>query len=216
MALIVAVAGFRYLWQRDRSTFWFLVLLLCGNLAYAACYGIAEDKDAYLLPSFMVMAMAVAFGVRWLLEFQGDTVRFSGALAALLLPAIALAGNWRFNDRSRYFVAHDYVENILGTIEPGGLLLTLDWQVASPMLYSREIEGRRRDVKVVDIHLLRRSWYFDYLRRAHPQLFIRSQREIDTFLAELRQWERDPGAYRESAARTERIASLFGRCAGPW
>ena len=34
-----------------------------------------------------------------------------------------------------------------------------DWQVASPMFYAQEVERRRPDVKVVDINLLRRSWY---------------------------------------------------------
>jgi hypothetical protein len=42
------------------------------------------------------------------------------------------------------------------------------------MLYAQEIEQRRRDVKVVDINLLRRSWYFDYLKHAHPGLMDRS------------------------------------------
>ena len=64
--------------------------------------------------------------------------------------------------------------NLFGTIAPNGLLLTQDWQVASPMLYAQEIEQRRGDVKVVDINLLRRSWYFDYLQHAYPDLIERS------------------------------------------
>ena len=59
--------------------------------------------------------------------------------------------NWPFNNRRHYFIASDYVENLLGAIEPNGLLLTFDWQVASPMLYAQEVEQRRRDVKVVDV-----------------------------------------------------------------
>ena len=51
-------------------------------------------------------------------------------------------------------------------MERGSLLLTLDWQVASPMLYTREVEHLRRDVRVIDVNLLRRLWYFDYLKRA--------------------------------------------------
>jgi hypothetical protein len=64
-------------------------------------------------------------------------------------------------------------------------------------------------VKVVDVHLLRRSWYFDYLRRAYPELVARSQRQVDAFLTELEQWERDPRAYKNNAIPTERIASAF-------
>jgi tetratricopeptide (TPR) repeat protein len=208
-ALALAFAGVGFAFKRDRITFWLLGLLIGCNVAYCLCYEIAEDKDAYYLPSFIALAIAAGLGLRWLLEFPWVKLKPARALPVLLLPAVALAGNWRFNDRSRYFIAHDYVENILGTMAPGGLLLTLDWQVASPMLYSREIEKRRRDVKVVDVHLLRRSWYFDYLKRAYPQLVARSQRELDAFLAELKEWERDPGAYANSAMLTGRINSAY-------
>ncbi len=207
--LVLAIAGFRHAFKRDRSSFWLLALLIGGNLAYGLCYDIAEDKDAYYLPTFISLAIAAGFGLRWLLEFRSARLKLVRTMPVLLLPAIALTGNWPFNNRSRYFIAHDYVENIFGTIAPGGLLLTLDWQVASPMLYAREVEHRRRDVRVVDVHLLRRSWYFDYLKRAYPQLVARSQKQIEAFLAELKQWERDPKGYRNSVSRTEQINAAF-------
>jgi len=94
-------------------------------------------------------------------------------------------------------------------IDPNSLLLTLDWQVASPMLYTREIEQRRRDIRVVDINLLRRSWYFEYLRRAYPELIERSRDKIDVYVADLKEWENDPEAYRKSAALTRKIATAF-------
>ena len=77
------------------------------------------------------------------------------------------------------------------------------------MLYAQEVEQRRRDVKVVDVNLLRRSWYFDYLKRAYPGLIERSRDKIEAFVAELKQWEHDPGAYANNRALTERISSRF-------
>ncbi len=65
------------------------------------------------------------------------------------------------------------------------------------MFYTREVEDRRRDIKVVDVLLLRRSWYFDYLRRAYPDMIERSREKVDVYLAQLRQWEKDPEAYQE-------------------
>jgi tetratricopeptide (TPR) repeat protein len=132
------------------------------------------------------------------------------AIAVLLTCTIAFTGNWPFNNRRHYFIAHDYVENLLSAIEPNGLLLTSDWQVASPMLYAQEVEQRRRDVKVVDINLLRRSWYFDYLRHAYPGLIERSRDKIDTFVANLKEWERDPRAFATSQALTREITAAFG------
>jgi tetratricopeptide (TPR) repeat protein len=77
------------------------------------------------------------------------------------------------------------------------------------MLYAQEIEQRRRDVKVVDINLLRRSWYFDYLKHAYPGLIERSREKIDVFVENLKEWERDPAAFARSSALTQRISVAF-------
>src|SRR5262249_8244318 len=94
-------------------------------------------------------------------------------------------------------------------VAPNGLLFTLDWQVVSPMFYAQEIEQQRRDVKVVDINLLRRSWYFDYLERTYPGLIERSREKIETFVQNLKEWERDPGAVARNPALTQRISAAF-------
>src|SRR5207248_2420784 len=144
---------------------------------------IAEDKDAYYLPAFISTAIAAGFGIRWLnrlsaAKLTSVAARYAvAAIAIVLVPVTALASNWPFNNRRHYFIAHDYVENILGSMERGSLLLTLDWQVASPMFYTREIENLRPDVKVVDINLLRRSWYFDYLRHAYHDLIFQLEED---------------------------------------
>jgi len=77
------------------------------------------------------------------------------------------------------------------------------------MFYAQEIEQRRRDVKVVDVNLLRRSWYFDYLNHAHPGLIGRSRDKIDPYIEILKQWERDPGAFARSQDLTQKISMAF-------
>jgi hypothetical protein len=215
LSLILALAGFVSAFKRDRTTFWFLFFVVIADLAYAFSYEIAEDKDAYYLPTFVAIAIAAGLGFRWLIQLTVSTPILTGrpyliAVIAVLLPiTIEVTGNWPFNNRRHYFIAHDYVENLLGAIEPDGLLLTSDWQVASPILYAQEVEQRRRDVKVVDINLLRRSWYFDYLRHAYPGLIERSRDKIDIFVANLKEWERDPRAFATSQALTQRISAAF-------
>src|SRR5881227_2531470 len=179
-AVVLAFAGFTSAYKSDRTSFWFLSIVVVSNLAYDLSYQIAEDKDAYYLPVFVSIAIAAGLGIRWLIQmnFSKSTAAnkpyWVAAIALLLVSATAFAANLPFNNRRHYFIAHDYAENLFSTIEPNGLLLTQDWQVAAPMFYEQEVEQRRTDVKVVDINLLRRSWYFDYLKRAHPGLVERS------------------------------------------
>jgi Protein O-mannosyl-transferase TMEM260-like len=211
----LAFAGFANAHKRDRTAFWFLLLIVLADLAYSLSYEIAEDKDAYYLPAFISMAIAAGFGIRWLIQLAGSrrTLARKSSLAVataiVLTSATAFAANWPFNDRRNYFIADDYVENLFSAIAPNGLLLTQDWQVVSPMFYAQEIEQRRRDVKVVDINLLRRSWYFDYLKHAHPGLIGRSRDKIDPYVDILKQWERDPGAFARSRDLTQRISMAF-------
>src|SRR6266568_9194598 len=212
---VLGLIGFASAYKRDRTAFWFLLLIVVADLAYSLCYEIAEDKDAYYLPVFIAIAIAAAFGIRWSIRFAGS--RRAPILAPYIVSAVAIvftlatafAANWPFNNRRHYFIADDYVENLFTTVASNGLMLTQDWQVASPMLYAQEIEQRRRDVKVVDVNLLRRSWYFDYLKHAHPGLMDRSREKIDPYVEILKQWERDPAAFARNQELTQRISMAF-------
>lgn len=215
LPLVLAVAGFAAAFRHDRTTFWFLLFIVIANLAYDLSYEIAEDKDAYYLPVFISIAIADGVGIRWLIQLtaaRSISLRKSYCVAAtvvLLTSATAFAANFPFNNHRHYFIAHDYVENLFRAIEPNGLLLSQDWQVVSPMFYAQQIEQRRRDVKVIDLNLLRRSWYFDYLRRTYPDLIERSREKVEAFVEDLKAWEHDPEAFKRSEALTEKINISF-------
>ena len=215
LTLFLAVAGLATACKRDRTAFWFLLLIVLADLAYSLSYEIAEDKDAYYLPAFISIAISAGLGVRWLIQLATSSrlpiwkPYVVAATAIVLTSATAFAANWPFNNRRHDFIAHDYVENLFSTIAPDGLLLTQDWQVASPMFYAQEVEQRRHDVKVLDINLLRRSWYFDYLNQAHPGLMERSREKIDPYLTLLKQWEQDPGSFTRDQELTRRISMAF-------
>ncbi|HEY3661160.1 MAG TPA: DUF2723 domain-containing protein [Candidatus Udaeobacter sp.] len=213
--LFLAGAGLGSAYKRDRTAFWFLLLIVLADLAYALSYEIAEDKDAYYLPAFISITIAAGLGIQWLIQRAASrpspmwTPSIAAAIAIVLTSATAFGANWPFNNRRHYFIADDYVENLFSTIAPNGLMLTQDWQVASPMFYVQEIEQRRGDVKVVDINLLRRSWYFDYLKHAHPDIMDRSREKIDPYVEILEQWERDPAVFSRSQDLTQRISMAF-------
>ena len=215
LTLFLGVAGFARAYKRDRTAFWFLLLIVFADLAYSLSYEIAEDKDAYYLPAFISIAITAGLGIRWLIQLAASkrspiwTPYVAAAAAIFLTVATAFAANWPFNNRRHDFIADDYAQNLFSTIAPNGLLLTQDWQVASPMLYVQEVEQRRPDVKVVDINLLRRSWYFEYLKHAHPDLMERSSEKIDPYVEILKQWEHDPASFNRNQDLTRRISMAF-------
>ena len=217
LALVLVVAGLIELFRSDRTLFYFIALVIVFNLAYSLNYEIAEDKDAYYLPTFLSLAICTAVGARAAIALLSSrlpaTVPGRTALAAaailLLLPGLAIWSNFPYNNRSHYLIARDYVDNITGTIGEGGMLLTQDWQVYSPFLYLREIENNRRDITIIDVNLLRRSWYYDYLRLAYPWLMDATRDNVDAFMQDLTHWEQDPDAYAPGTPLVQRINERF-------
>jgi hypothetical protein len=213
--LAFAALGFAQMIKRNRTAFFFFAFVMAADLAIALNYDIAEDKDAYYLPIFISMAVACGFGVEWLIRTILQTsmplalARAVAAVAVLLAIAITFAGNLPHNDRSRYHLARDYVENVFSTVKPGAMLLTLDWQIYSPLLYVSEVERQHRDVVAIDVNQMRRSWYFDYLSRTYPSLIEGNRDKVDPFLEDLRSWEKDPKAFERNAQLATRIDSRF-------
>src|SRR5438445_5425131 len=139
LSLVLAFAGFVDAFKRDRTTFWFLLMVIIADLAYSLSYEIAEDKDAYYLPAFISIAIAAGLGIRWLIQLAASRRSpiwrpyVAAATAIVLTSATAFAANWPFDNRRHYFIADDYVENLFTTVASNGLMLTQDWQVASPI-----------------------------------------------------------------------------------
>lgn len=216
LAFALAALGFVNLFRRDRAMFGFLSLIIVADVLYCLCYEIAEDKEAYYLPAFIALVAAASFGMRWLIislqktKLQNVLTPVWTAIILLVIPLISLVSNYVFNNRSHFFIAHDYVDNILKSVEPRGMLLTSDWQVYSPLLYVGEIENQRKDAVVININQLRRSWYFDYLNQSYPEVMEKSRDKIDAFLEELRAWEHNPKAYTNDTLK-QRIIRVFTR-----
>ena len=207
--LVLAGIGFYSLYRKDRALLIFLILIIGFNLLFCLGYEIAEDKDAYSLPIFLSVIMAAGFGTYAVLAAAKTQKRTTVAIVLILIPVLAFAANVRVNNRHNYRVAEEYVRNVFSTIAPNGLLLTGDWQVASPMLYFQEIERQRRDVVLIDVLLLRRSWYYGYLESKYPDLMRRSHDSVQLFMEDLLRWEKDPDAYQTDSQLNQRIDSRF-------
>lgn len=215
VAFAFVALGLIELFRSDRTTFWFVLLLVVADLAYSMNYEIAEDKGAYYLPAFLAATIAAAFGVRFVLRFtmrQFANWRPATAIATvlvLLLPAITFSRNFPYCNRHGFRVASDYVANMQNSVAPQGMLLTADWQVYSPFLYIREVTQQRRDIVVIDLQMLRRSWYYDYLKTQYPDLVKDNRNAVDAFLVELHHWEQDPHAFLNSAALSRKISDRY-------
>jgi tetratricopeptide (TPR) repeat protein len=187
LGLALAIWGMITLGQRQRGLLICCGLLLGCDIGYGLIYDIAEDKDAYYLPTLLILGAMIGLGLKALIVRTAmSRWRYLVWALVIVLPMANWGSHYWENNKREYRVASDFVKNTLQAVEPGGMLLTLEWQFYSPFLYLHHIENLRPDVTVIDVNLVRRSWYVrGYLRQRYPALMQACQRETEEFLSDL-------------------------------
>lgn len=194
---LAALAGLVAAYRRDRVLSAFCLLVPAGNFLVLFAYGASDDSPAFVLPSCLALALLVGEAVRAAVRglLPGASRRRPLALAAaaaLVVPSLALALGWRRCDQSRNRLAPAFAANLMAGIERNGLLLTAEWiATASPLLYLQHVEGFRPDVTVIDVNLVRRSWYEGYVRRRDPGLHAAVRERYAEFQRNLWFFEHD-------------------------
>jgi hypothetical protein len=148
-----------------------------------------EDRMAYDLPATTAWCLLAALGAGVLAEATARRSRALGAATAaglVLAPvAVNVVRNLPLCDLHDERVARTYVEEVLGPLPEGAVVLTAEWNLYAPYLWMRHEEGWRRDLQVVDVLMLRRHWYLEYLEREMPGLVAAAPDEWERFKDEI-------------------------------
>ena len=66
------------------------------------------------------------------------------------MPSVSAAPyTWHAVDESRATLAQDWVDGVLDELQPNAVVLSW-WSFSTPLWYAREVEGKRRDVTIID------------------------------------------------------------------
>jgi hypothetical protein len=142
-----------------------------------------RDRDYFYLWSFSALSVWAALGLVYLWEtvaslFGADEVRlgtevvteprprsFAFASPLLAVALIPLFGNWTQASRANQTDTADFARDLLNSVEPYGILVTVGDNDTFPLWYAQEVEGIRRDVIVANTSLLNTDWYTRQLIR---------------------------------------------------
>jgi hypothetical protein len=175
-------------WQlsRERRSFLytgsFLGLSTAGMIVFLN-FSNAEvrDRDYFFQSGFHAYALWIALGIASLVAWvrasfdEPATKRIVTVAAGGLLavqPFLLMSNFWYTHDRSGSYIARDYAYNMLATLAPNSFMFTNGDNDTFPLWYIQEVEGFRKDVRVVNLSLLNTDWYIRQLRDEEPKVPI--------------------------------------------
>ena len=110
---------------------------------------------------------------------QRSWIASSPLLLLAVVPSIANASS---ASRARHHTTRNIAADLLNSVEPYGVLVTVGDNDTFPLWYAQEVEGIRRDVIVANTSLLNTDWYVrQIIRRQRPDTQIRA-REVEALL----------------------------------
>jgi hypothetical protein len=136
-----------------------------------------RDRDYFFLWSFSAWSVWAALGLVFVWESLAallgtESIKLGKAVLqlperrsfAVTAPVLALAlfplvGNWQYASRRGDTTTRDFAHDLLNSVEPYGILVTVGDNDTFPLWYAQEVEGIRRDVVVANTSLMNTDWY---------------------------------------------------------
>ena len=176
LPLLLGLIGLFFVFNRDKKLFWtMLVFFLFTGIAIQVYTNVRpfepRERDYSLVGSFYVFALWIGFGVFAIYEklktYSKTPVLapIVGLVCLIAVPGILISQNWDDHDRSGRETAHAMAIQYLEACDPNAIIFTIGDNDTFPLWYAQEIEGIRRDVRVVCTSLLNVDWYIDQMKR---------------------------------------------------
>ena len=131
-----------------------------------------RERDYAYAGSFYAFAIWIGMGVagiaQWLQGKLGEKpASVIATVVCLFVPIQMVSQTWDDHDRSNRYVARDFGQNYLSTVQEEGnpIIFTNGDNDTFPLWYNQETEGFRTDVRVCNLSYLQTDWYIDQMTR---------------------------------------------------
>ena len=176
LPLILGILGLVFQFMKDRRDS-LVVALLFFFTGLAVVFYLNQagnqprERDYAFVGSFYAFAIWIGLGVLYVKELFARfisnkmMVNFAaGGLCLLAVPVLMAAQEWDDHDRSNKTLARDLAIDYLESCAPNAILITFGDNDTYPLWYAQEVQGIRRDIRVINSSLLGTDWYINQLR----------------------------------------------------
>ncbi|MBK8521324.1 MAG: DUF2723 domain-containing protein [Chitinophagaceae bacterium] len=130
-----------------------------------------RERDYAFVGSFYAFAIWIGLGVLYVKELFASFIKnrmvaglTAGALCLLAVPVLMASQEWDDHDRSNKTLARDLAIDYLESCAPNAILITFGDNDTYPLWYAQEVQGIRKDIRVINSSLLGTDWYINQLR----------------------------------------------------
>jgi len=129
-----------------------------------------RERDYAFVGSFYAFAVWIGLGVMQVADWLNKKISQVTASAVatvvclLAVPVIMANQEWDDHDRSKKVLARDLAKDYLESCAPNAILFSFGDNDTYPLWYAQEVEGIRKDVRVINYSLLGIDWYINQLR----------------------------------------------------
>ena len=175
LPLILGILGLIYHYKKDKRDA-LVVGLLFFFTGFAVVFYLNQagnqprERDYAYVGSFYAFAIWIGIGVLYVKElFQkfmnSKMAQYASAgLCFIAVPMLMGFQEWDDHDRSKKVLARDLAIDYLESCAPNAILITFGDNDTYPLWYAQEVEGVRRDIRVINSSLLGTDWYINQLR----------------------------------------------------
>ncbi|MBI5731565.1 MAG: DUF2723 domain-containing protein [Ignavibacteriales bacterium] len=189
---LLGLIGIFYVYKYMRKMFYALIATFIFSVMYSINYDIV-DIDSYFLLAYIIFSFFAAFGIlKNLLYLKHKFNTKTAIVTSIVISLFPLMLNFSNVDQSGVYTFEDYTKAVLNNTEKNSIIFSYQWDyLVSPSYYFQTVENFRKDVCVIDKELLRRSWYYNQLKRNHQDVLKTINSETNNFIESVLPFERD-------------------------
>lgn len=176
LPLLLGLLGFLFNVKKDFRSFSIIGILFLVTGVILVLYLNAppsppRERDYIYVGSFLAFAIWIGFGAMALMQYLQKLLKkpkLSFAVASALslaIPGIMLVENWDDHNRSNRYYSVDSAINTLESCPPNAILFTGGDNDTYPLWYAQEVEGIRKDVRVVVSTYFTADWNLEQMTR---------------------------------------------------
>jgi hypothetical protein len=181
--LFISLFGLYYIFKKDWKVGLSLLVMFIIMGIILDLYQNQQDpqpreRDYFYVGAYYAMCLWIMFGIVGIIDFLKNILKNGGmsklvtggvlVVSAVAVPVNLARINWKEHDRSQLYIAWDYSYNLLQSVDKNAILFTNGDNDTFPLWYLQDVEGVRRDVRIVNLSLLNTSWYIHELKISRP------------------------------------------------